>query len=181
MATLKKKKPLPRSRRTDFTGDQRFSGIPQRERRDRQVSRRGDLVQNISIGLEDIDGAIDYYIKKVLKPTVVENGKVIPVPFMYGDMQRWKSAQKDGFLRDKKGKIIAPVMMFKRTSVDKNSGMPVDKIDRNVVYNFQKTWSRQNRYDQFSVLTNTKPTKELHQVIIPDYVILNYDFIIWTS
>jgi hypothetical protein len=43
-----------------------------------------------------------------------------PVPIIYGSPERWKSVQRDGFYRDKKGKIMMPLIVFKRTSVDKN-------------------------------------------------------------
>jgi len=38
---------------------------------------------------------------------------------MYGSPERWKAVQKDGFHRDKNGKIQAPLIMFKRDSVEK--------------------------------------------------------------
>ena len=31
------------------------------------------------------------------------------VPVLYGSPERWKSVQKDGFYRDKNGKIQAPL------------------------------------------------------------------------
>ena len=35
-------------------------------------------------------------------------------------MERWKSIKRDGFLRDKKRQTITPIIMFKRTTVEKD-------------------------------------------------------------
>ncbi len=179
---IKRKKPLPRSRRQDFTGDIRFAGVNvSRERRDEQISRRDDTVKNVSITLEDIDTAIKFYFDNVLKLVVTENGKLIKVPTMFGSPERWKSIEGDGFFRDEKNKIILPLVMYKRTNMSRDITIPVDKIDKNIVYTFEKQFTQRNRYDQFSVLTNKKPTRERYKVIIPDYVILTYECVAWTS
>lgn len=179
---FKRKKPLPRSRRRDFTGDLRFAGANvSRENRAEQISRRDDTVKNVSITLEDIDTAIKFYFDNILKPVVKENERLIKVPTMFGSPERWKSIERDGFFRDEKSKIILPLIMYKRTSTSRDLTIPVDKIDRNIVHTFQKQFTQQNRYDNFSALTNKKPTKERYRVIIPDYVILEYECVAWTS
>ena len=168
---LKRKKPLPRSRRKSFTGDLRFAGINvSRERREEQISRRDDTVKNVSITLEDIDTAIKFYFDNVLKPVVKENGRLIKVPTLFGSPERWKSIERDGFWRDEKSKIILPLIMYKRTTTARDDNMPVDKIDRNIFQTFQKQFTPRNRYDNFSVLTNKKPTFERYKIVIPDYV-----------
>ena len=42
-------------------------------------------------------------------------------------------------------------------------------------------FSQQNRYDNFQTQIGTLPQREYYNVMLPDYVNLNYDFIIWTS
>ena len=39
---------------------------------------------------------------------------------MYASPERWKSIQQDGFMRDKKDQTITPVIVYKRTSVEKD-------------------------------------------------------------
>ena len=117
---IKRNKPLPRSRRKNYTGDTRFAGIPSKDRRDEQVSRRDDTVKNIAVTLYDIDRAIFYYFQTVVKPHVIENDNKISVPVIYGNPERWVSSQKQGFMRDEKGKIITPIIMFKRNSISKD-------------------------------------------------------------
>ncbi len=84
------------------------------------VTRRDDdTTKDISIGIQDHDEAIVYYFNNVIKPSVVTNGERIDVPLIYGSPERWKGVQRDGYFRDKNGKIQTPVIMFKRNSVEK--------------------------------------------------------------
>jgi hypothetical protein len=178
----KRQKPLPRTRRENFDGTLRYSGKPAREKREEQIKRSDDTFRDISIGLQDIDEAIIYYFKNVIKPRVLENGLLIDVPIKYGDPEMWVSAQKDGYLRDRKGKVITPIVMYRRTSVARNDEIPVDKADRNLVHYFPKKWSNEhNKYDRFSITNNIKPTYEMYNIVVPDYVLITYECIIWTS
>jgi hypothetical protein len=148
-----------------------------------QVKRSDDTFKNISIKLQDIDEAILYYFKNVIKPTVIENEQLIDVPVKYGDPELWRAIQKDGYVRDKKGKMISPIIMVRRTNIARDDGMPVDKADRNLVHQFPKRWSEKNVYDRFSMLTGTyrKKEYEIFTVIVPDYINVTYESIIWTS
>ena len=85
-----------------------------------QITRRDDDdVKDVSIGLQDHDEAIKYYFDNIIKPTVVTNGDRVDVPLIYGNPERWKGVQRDGYYRDKEGKIQTPLIMFQRTSVEK--------------------------------------------------------------
>jgi len=87
-------------------------------------------------------------------------------------------------MRDKKDQIITPVIAYKRTSIDKNDTLPQDKLDANnpnLFYTFQKKFSQENRYDNFSIQIGNQPTREYYNVTMPDYVTVSYDFIVWTS
>ncbi len=146
-----------------------------------QVSRRDDNVKNISVGVGDIDYAIMYYFNNIIKPKVVDNGEVVKVPIIYGNAERWANVRKNGYLRDNKGKLVLPVIMFKRTSIAKNDQISVDKLDRNVVYSFEKKYSEKNKYDRFSTQYDSKAVKEQYQIAIPDYMTVSYDAVIWTE
>ena len=65
-----------------------------------QTSRKKDLTQDISIGLQDHDEAIMYYFNNVIKPSVIINNDRTNVPIIYGAPERWKGVQKDGYYRD---------------------------------------------------------------------------------
>ena len=149
--------------------------------RGRITSRKDDNVKDISIGLQDHDEAIMYYFNKIIKPSVIVNGNRTPVPIIYGAPERWKSVQKDGYFRDKEGKLQVPLIMFKRDSVEKRRDLG-NKIDGNnpqLYYTFQEKYTKRNQYDNFSVLQNRMPQRELHAVVIPDFIKLSYTCIIW--
>ena len=132
----------------------------------------------------DMDGAITHYFDKVIKPSVEDNGENVKVPIMYASPERWKAIQRDGFMRDKKRQVITPVIVYRRTSIEKDESLPQDKLDANnpnLFYTFEKKFSRVNRYDNFSTQIGLTPQKEYYNVTFPDYVTLTYDFTIWTS
>jgi hypothetical protein len=146
-------------------------------------SLKDDDVKQFSIGLRDIDETILYYFNNVIKPSVIQNSRRIPVPVLYGSPERWAAVQKDGYYRDKNGKIQTPLIIFKRDSIEKNRTLG-NKLDANSPNNysiFKKKYSRKNVYDNFSALTNRDPVEELYGVIIPDYVNIKYSCIIFTE
>ena len=150
--------------------------------RSNQVSFKGDTVKPFSVGLEDIDSTILYYFNNVIKPSVVQNGVRVEVPVVYADSERWNQIQKDGYFRDRKGRIMMPLITFKRTNIEKNRSI-TNKLDANFPNNyriFEKSYSSNNTYDKFNILNNRKPTKDMYAVVVPDYVTLNYDCIIST-
>lgn len=156
--------------------------FPDKTNRGNHVSFRGDTVKPFSLGLKENDEALFYYLENVIKPTVIQNGVVQKVPVYYGSPERWAQVQKSGFLRDSKGKIMLPVITFKRNSVEKVRNI-ANKIDANYPNNvqlFQKQYSQKNAYDNFNILNNRIPKKESYAVVVPDYVNLTYDFIIST-
>jgi hypothetical protein len=73
------------------------------------------------------------------------------------------------------------MITYKRTSISKNTDMPVNKISAEnpqLFYTYEEQYNSRNKYSQFSVLTGIKPQKKIRRVVIPDYVILTYDIII---
>ena len=145
------------------------------------TSRKDDTVQDISIGLQDHDEAIMYYFNNFIKPSVIINGDRVNVPIIYGSPERWKGVQKDGYYRDKEGKIQTPLIMFKRNSVEKRRDLG-NKLDGNnpqLFYTFQEKYTKRNQYDNFSVLQGRKPQKEMYKVVIPDFIKLQYTCTIW--
>ena len=149
--------------------------------RGRITSRKDDKVKDFSIGLQDHDEAIMYYFNNVIKPSVIINGNRTNVPVIYGSPERWKGVQRDGYFRDKEGKLQVPLIMFKRDSVEKRRDLG-NKIDGNnpqLYYTFQEKYTKRNQYDNFSVLQNRMPQRELHAVVVPDFIKLSYTCIIW--
>lgn len=147
------------------------------------VSRRDDTLRELNIGLHDLDYAIQYYFEQVIKPQVEEGDRVIQVPTYYASPERWKNFQKDGYFRDINGKIQTPLIAYRRTAVTKNRTLS-SKVDGNfpaVYYTQQKSYTPENRYDQFSKLTNARPINTFINTVMCDYVDLTYEFMIWTD
>ena len=163
-------KPLPRKKRVINRGT--------------LLSRKEGDIKNPSVTLMDIDGAILHYFEKVIKPSVEDNGENVKVPVMYASPERWKAIQRDGFMKDKKRQTITPVIAYRRTSIEKDESLPIDKLDANNphhFYTFEKKFSNVNRYDNFSTQIGLLPQREYYNVTMPDYVTITYDFIVWTT
>ncbi len=147
-------------------------------------SRSGEDIKNPEVTLIDIDSSILFYFENVIQPSVEENGENIKVPIMYASPERWSAIKNKGFLRDKKRQIITPVIVYRRTSIAKDDTVPQDKLDANnphMFYTFEKKFSQVNKYDKFSTQIGLLPQREYYNVMMPDYVTVSYDFIIWTS
>ena len=185
----KSNKPIPKTQsqltREQITPyDQRgITPASSKQSRANQISLKDDTVKLPVIGFKDIDEAIIYYFKNVIKPSVIQNGEKIDVPVLYGSPERWSSIQKDGFYRDKDGKLQVPLIMFKKSNIEKNRNLG-NKLDGNEVNNFviyQKKYSKRNIYDRFSILGNRNPSEELYGVVIPDYVTVTYQCVVFTD
>ena len=150
--------------------------------RSEQTSFKGDDVKPFTVSIQDVDEAILFYFENVIRPTVIQNGERIAVPLVYGSPERFSSMQKDGFYRDKKGKIMSPIIMFKRDSLDKkyNITNKLDANDPHLYTSFQKSYNSKNSYSNFNVLNNRVPTNQFIANVVPDYVTLGYSFIVQT-
>ena len=157
----------------------------------RPNQNRGNIVSkndsktnyNFNLGLESIDESIFYYFENIIKPSVLSNGDLIDVPVIYGSGERWKLAQKDGFYRDKNGKIQTPLVMLKRETIEKRRDLG-NKLDANspqLYITHQEKYTRKNSYDRFTLLNNRIPKKEFTATVVPDYINLTYNGIIWTD
>ena len=163
-----------------FTAGSSKSGIS--ANRGDQV-KRDDKVKNYYLGLYDIDECIQYYFDNVIRPSVDDGGEIVRVPMIYGSPERWMSIQENGYLRDQQGKMQIPAIVYKRTAVAKNRTLS-NKLDANnphFHYTFQKQYNSRNRYDNFAVLNDITPSTENYNVVIPDFVTLTYECIIWTE
>jgi hypothetical protein len=171
---MARSKPLPRALRY----------ISQEINRGQLLRRDKDDVKNITATIKDFDSAIMYYFSEVIKPTVQEQGEMVKVPIFYGNPERWKAARADGFVRDKSGQILTPLILFKRQTVTRDDQVTVDKLDAtkpSIFQTFKSKYSNVNRYDQFSKEQGLQPQAEIFRVSMPDFVQMTYQAQIWTS
>ena len=171
---MARSKPLPRALRY----------ISQEVNRGQLLRRDEDNVKNITATIKDFDSAIMYYFSEVIKPEVQEQGEMVKVPIFYGNPERWKAARADGYVRDKSGQILTPLILFKRQTVTRDDQVTVDKLDAtkpSIFQTFKSKYSNVNRYDQFSKEQGLQPQAEIFRVSMPDFVQMTYQAQIWTS
>jgi hypothetical protein len=150
--------------------------------RSEKLSFKGDTTKPFSIGIQDIDESVFYYFENVIKPFVYQNGVRIPVPLIYGAPEKWKSSQKDGYYKDKNGKIMSPIIVFKRDNIENNRSI-TNKLDANSPHlytSWQKAYNPKNSYSNFDILNNRIPVKQFIANVVPDYITVTYSFIIQT-
>ena len=124
-----------------------------------KLSFRDDNTKPFSLGIVDIDESIKYYIENVIKPTVIQNGERLAIPVIYGNPEKWKAVQADGYYRDKTGKVMCPLIMFKRDSIDKVRSI-ANKLDANqpnLYATSTKKYTSKNAYSNFDLLNNRVP------------------------
>ena len=147
-----------------------------------QTSVKGDKEKDFYIGIKDIDEAVMYYFKDVLRLSVVQNNTRVNVPVIYGTPENWKTIQSDGYYRDENGKIMAPLLMFKRNNITQNRNLGY-KLDGNLIHNvqmFETAFNRRNYYSNFNILNSRVPEKKYVVSMTPDYVTVTYECIMWT-
>tara|TARA_Y100000593_G_C4318178_1_gene342128 strand:+ start:3116 stop:3988 length:873 start_codon:yes stop_codon:yes gene_type:complete len=140
---------------------------------------------NYAITLKDVDLSIMSHVKNVIKPKVKEANETVDVTVMYGNEERWVSARKRGVLRDKNGSLLLPLIMLKRTGIEKSTSVAssfehdVKREHAEVIRH--STWSKKNRYDRFAVQTGKKPITESLVTTMPNFVNITYEFVVWTG
>lgn len=145
----------------------------------RALQRSIDREFTKGVKLIDVDTTIAEYMVDTIIPDVEENGTQVKVPLLYGNAERWNNARAKGYLRDQRGKIQIPLVMFKRNSIERDATMAQFK-DVNTLPAYKK-YSAQNRYERFSLQTNASKAFEQYEVSVPDYVTVTYEVMIWTS
>ena len=145
--------------------------------REQQVSVDKEFIKGVK--LIDIDTTIADYMSSVIIPDLEENENSLKVPLIYGNAERWAGARKEGYLRDARGRIQIPLVMFKRNSIERNDLMAnFQEINKIATY---KKYSQKNKYERFSIQNGVSPVQELYEVNVPHYVTLTYEVMIWTS
>lgn len=142
--------------------------------------KKESIEKGKGVKLYDVDLAIAEHMIDTVLPTVEIFEEKQKVPVVYGNPERWKAVQADGFLRDKKGMIQIPMVMFKRNSIARDDTL-TSAMNRHVSYPSVSKYSKKHKYDKISAMTGTSRPVELYDVVMPDYVNITYEVIIWTD
>jgi hypothetical protein len=149
------------------------------ENRALNIRRDTDKLKNFSVTLKDIDETVFGHLEK-MQLTVVDAGNHIKVPVSYASPEKWKSVRNDGFMRDNNGKIILPALIFYRVSSGSDKDMMT--FNKYLRYPVIKKYSEKNQYTKYSLLEGKNtPLSEMYNVVMPDHMVFNYKFIIWTE
>lgn len=146
-----------------------------------QIRRDTDTVKSPKIDLYDIDYAVLYHINNNMALKVEHNNRMIDVPVLFADGERWAQIKSRGYLRDSSKKLIAPLIALRRTSVDSDDRLAtLDLNNKTARFHYFPYKTLENKYDRFGGQVNRKPSNEYYAAQMPEYVRVNYDIIIWT-
>ena len=180
-----RKPPLKRTR-DSFIDDKNSIQKPRidfGEGRSTQIRRDKDKTRNIGITLYDIDFAVKSFIDQTMQLRVEDNGESVIVPTIYANAEKWASIQRNGYLKDKKGKTLVPLLTFRRSNVAVKNEMRRNKVasTNQLAYIMQPKYNRRSPYDKWSTLYGNQDKRPFEYFVtpIPDYVDVSYDFIAW--
>jgi hypothetical protein len=149
------------------------------ENRSFPIRRDTDQQKDQTITLLDVDQVIFDHLEK-MQIAVVDEGNIIKVPIFYGSPEKWVAARRDGYIRDKQGKVQLPAMIFRRTSSDNDDDIEI--FNRYVKYPVIQKHSIKNKYTQFSILTiKNAPVNEVFNISMADHMVFTYGFMVWTE
>ena len=142
--------------------------------------KREPIEKGKGVKLYDVDLAIAEHMIDVVVPTVEVFREKQKIPVIYGNPERWAAVRKDGYLRDKKGQLQIPLIMFKRNSIARDDTM-ASSMNRHVSYPTVTKFSKKHKYDRFSAMTGTTRPVQQYDIVMPDYVSITYEVMIWTD
>lgn len=140
----------------------------------------GGDIPPLQVTLEFINDTILEYLQNTIKPTINDNGNSRTVDVLYGTAERWATIRKQGFLRDSANqKLLTPLIMLRRTNVTRSQ--PMNPNNKYLYTTMDTGYNVRNVYDKFSVLNGITPSRQLRRVMIPDYMELTYEVVLWTE
>ena len=178
-----RKSPIKRTR-DSYTDDRNSVENPRIDLgkgRHTQIRRDQDKVKNLGVTLYDIDFAVKSFIDQTMQLRIEDNNESVIVPTIYANAEKWASIQRNGYLKDKKGKTLAPLITFRRSSVTMKNELKRNKVanTNQISYIMQQKYDKLTPYDKFSSQYGIKKRQEYFVTLIPDYVDVTYDFILW--
>lgn len=159
-----------------------YEGNPESVNRATQMRRDNDTVKTPKVSLYDIDYAILFHLAQNMKLQVMSEGRMIQVPVLYADGEKWAQIRARGFLRDQQNKVMAPMIAIRRTNVEPDSRIPIIDLNNYVPHHKFFPYKTMNmQYDKLSGQLLRKPSYEFYMVDVPNYVRVSYDLILWTN
>jgi len=147
-----------------------------------ETRRDNDKIKTAKCTIYDVDFAMISYIRDIIKPQIIENEKIIDVPIMYANGEKWAQIQAKGYMYDEKGKILTPLITIRRNSITERDTLKTLGVNQNPAgndYVHRNKHTITNQYDRFSVLQGTRPSKEYYVSPVPEFVDVSYELLVW--
>lgn len=155
-----------------------------------QTRRDDDIIRTPKVDLYDVDYALLSYIRDTIKPHVTENNREVPIPVFFANAESWSQIQRHGYIRDNRNKLMTPVMILSRDSVTERPELAKLDVNLNPDINlnpegntltFKSRFNKNNQYDRFSALQNIRHSETRYYSVVPEFVEVIYNFMIWTE
>jgi hypothetical protein len=150
-----------------------------------QIRRDDDIIRTAKRSLYDIDYAIKWYIENEIRPQIIDQEQLLPVPVIFAAGEKWDNVRKLGYIRDEKGMLQSPVIMLKRNSVterDSVRGLDVNHVLSENVRIYKTKYNERNKYQDelFPIpLNEPQPSEKVYIADIPKYVNIEYEMMLW--
>jgi len=166
---------------------------PKDSNRAMDIRRDTDIFNIPSITIYDIDFAVLWHLQNKIRPQITDNGRIIDVPIIMDNGEKWSQIQDFGFLRDKDGKVQSPLITLRRTTFIADDRIPkldlpnisstndAGDINSNNVLIYTSNRQKNNQYDFLNELQNTKKSIEYYVTVLPEHVRVSYELMIWTD
>jgi hypothetical protein len=158
--------------------------------RSTQIRRDDDTIKTPSCTIYDIDNAVMSFLNEVIRPEIIDNNAMVTVPVLYANAEKWAQIQSKGYMYDHNDRLMTPLISVKRNTIaeritlkklDVNWSPEVDNDFARNTLTYESQYTKNNRYDRFSVLQGTRPKREIYVSNIPEFVDVTYDILIWTE
>lgn len=152
------------------------------QERSAQQRRDNDIVTVPKVTLYDIDYAIYYHLVENMKLQITENGNAIPVPVMYSNGEKWSQIRQHGYLRDNSKKVLAPLIIIRRTGMTNDDRLPMVGLNNfTPQYKVLPYKTTNMQYDRVAGQIAIKDSYEFYVVDFPAYVRVAYELLVWTD
>tara|TARA_R110000822_G_scaffold128195_21_gene263945 strand:- start:1774 stop:2658 length:885 start_codon:yes stop_codon:yes gene_type:complete len=146
-----------------------------------ELRRDNDTVKTPKITLYDIDYSILYHLAHNMKLKIVENGRSIDIPVIFSSGEKWAQIKSRGYMRDDENKVMAPLIVIRRTSVEADSRIPIMDLNNHVPSRRFYPYKTMNmQYDKLTGQSVRKPSYEFYKVDMPNFVRVSYELVVWT-
>jgi hypothetical protein len=153
--------------------------------RSEQTRRDDDVIRTAKRTIYDIDYAMKWFIDNEIRPQIIDDEQLIPVPVIFANGEKWDNVRRLGYMRDEKGMLQSPAILLKRNSVAERDSLKTLDVNRPQSENvriYKTKYTERNRYEDtlYTIPTN-KPleAEKIYIVDIPKYVTIEYELLLW--